>query len=191
VSDVSTQEPEWLERIVRFTAAEVMERVNELADDEGLVDEAQPYTNTKRIGRILDRLRIPKERDSDKKRTRQRIISRRDALNLLRAYGLSDVLEPPKTAQNKTSDTSTNVRNVRDEHEQAPLGWVRDATKRPPNTPNGCSDCGKPCGSTSRSSSCAAGVTRFRVCQRCHEGLATEESIRLGICLRCRERGVA
>lgn len=110
VSDVSTQTPEWLNTNVRFTASVIATRINELAEDEGLVDDDETATNSRKVGRILDRLRIARERDTDKKRTRQRIISRGDAIKLLRAYAPADISEPSDASQNETSETSANVR---------------------------------------------------------------------------------
>ncbi|CCF85053.1 hypothetical protein [Nitrolancea hollandica] len=116
VSDVSTQTPEWRNTNVRFTASSVAARINALAEDEGLVDDDETFTNSRKVGRILDRLRISKQRDPGKKRTRERTISRGDALKLLRAYAPSDVSEPSDTPLHKTSETSENVQTSGNGH---------------------------------------------------------------------------
>src|SRR5690606_18388915 len=99
-----------LHREVEFTAASVAERMNALARDEGLVDGDEEFTNAKKVGRILDRLRIARKRDEGKQRTRLRTIRRIDALKLYRAYVPSDVSEGAQASYVQTSETSENVR---------------------------------------------------------------------------------
>ena len=106
VSDVLFQTPERLKENVRFTASTVATNINALAEDERLVDDGEAFTNSRKVGRILDWLRISRERNPAKKRTREWIISRSDVLKLLRAYAPSDVSEPRNTPTNKTSGTS-------------------------------------------------------------------------------------
>jgi hypothetical protein len=48
--------------VVRFTSGELAERVNQRARDEDLVDDASEYTNARKLGRVLDRLRIRQSR---------------------------------------------------------------------------------------------------------------------------------
>lgn len=118
VSDVSVETHPELAQNVRFTAKDVAERMNALAEDEELIEPGDEYTNARKVGRILERLRISREREPGRKRTRQRIIRRLDALKLLRAYAPSDVSEDVSEAaediSHKTSETSDNVQTSDD-----------------------------------------------------------------------------
>jgi hypothetical protein len=153
VLDVSVQAPVWLATNIQFTASQVAEKVNILADDEGLVDDGESFTNARKVGRILDRLRISQERGKTAKRTRERIISRGDAVKLLRAYvpprqpepkggsqanmpsnvqnvqnGRVDVSVSPQDHLNKTSKTSGNVQtsNTEPDGDDVDADWEED-----------------------------------------------------------------
>jgi len=113
------------EQVVRFTASDVAERVNRLAREEELVSDDGEFTNARRVGRLLDRLRVRRGPRSDRKGSRTREITRLDALRLLRAYGAAgDKDEPDEPADDpaddtpplsKTSEASENVRTSDEE----------------------------------------------------------------------------
>lgn len=87
--DTNSETPDgagWWEASVRFTAQDVVARVNAEARTLGLTDPDTDFTTATKIGRILTTLRIRAVREAGKKRTREREITRRDADRLLRAY---------------------------------------------------------------------------------------------------------
>ena len=90
---------------VRFTATEVAKSMNQIAIAEGIADEGDEYTNAKKVGRILDRLRVKRDRSKTAKRTRYRVIKKSDAERLMRAYTVgTDVTQPPQPARKQTSN---------------------------------------------------------------------------------------
>lgn len=109
IRDITYEGVSGTAEMVEFTASDVAKLMNRIAVDEGLVEEDEPYTSARKIGRTLDQLRIRKARKPGGNRTRLRSITRHDALKLYRAYGLGDVSEGGDTPLNQTSLTSQNV----------------------------------------------------------------------------------
>lgn len=122
VSDVTgrfgryTSDTPWLKENVRFTANEVAEKVNTLAEEEDLVDDGHAYTNARKVGRIFERLRIARDREPGKKRTRFRIITRGDALKLLYAYAPPDMSDKEDIFGHDIAEPS--IKNEEDEQYQ-------------------------------------------------------------------------
>ncbi|HUZ00790.1 MAG TPA: hypothetical protein VMU89_10595 [Thermomicrobiaceae bacterium] len=116
--DTNAESPDgagWWETPVRFTAQDVVTRVNAEARTVGLTDPDADFTNPTKIGRTLNRLRIKAVRVAGGKRTREREITRRDAYKLLSAYAPAALAAartgdaPPEARSPVVSQTSQSV----------------------------------------------------------------------------------
>jgi hypothetical protein len=132
--DKSTQASPWLAEHVRFTAADVTQRMNALAEDEGLVEDGESYANAKKVGFILKRLRIEAELEAGKKRSRQRVIRRNDALKLYRAYTSTN--EPDDDPSDKIATEDTPCVNLSDMSELVHLSGAVNASKNGHHDPS-------------------------------------------------------
>jgi hypothetical protein len=75
--------------VFTFKTAELAERVNALAEERELVPaEGEKFTNTKRLGKLLSRLRLTKARDANKKGW---TATRGEVRTLAVSYGLASV----------------------------------------------------------------------------------------------------
>ena len=71
--------------VLEFKTAELAERINSLADELELADEGQKFTNPRRVGKLLKRLRF---RKSDSRLKRGWAIGRAEVASLAATYGL-------------------------------------------------------------------------------------------------------
>ena len=133
VMDINSETPQWWEASVRFTARDVTERVNAEARALGLTDDTTDFTSAKKMGRILNALRIKAAREGTPKRSREREITRRAAYTLLRAYvpALTELSEvrrgeelPPDDPSPLTSITSiTSITSTAVQPSRPPDPW--------------------------------------------------------------------
>jgi Domain of unknown function (DUF3854) len=84
-----------MDMTVTFTAQHIADAVKTLADDD---DGDLEWATSRRVGRILSRLRINQNRDSTRTRSRERVMTVSDICALARAYGL-----PPMSIMSETS----------------------------------------------------------------------------------------
>ena len=94
-----------------FSASQIVETLKGLAEDED-DGEAPSWATPKRVGWILSRLRLAKDRQGDRKRTRERRVSLADVQSLASAFRietcLCDIHPSPRetSAMSETSELS-------------------------------------------------------------------------------------
>jgi hypothetical protein len=113
---------------VGFSSSQISQKSKRLAEDS---EESGEWATPTRIGRIVSKLRLKRERRSDKKRERRWVVTADELARLERAYGLAPAPKTDEKTHSHVSDPTLKVSEVSEVSE------VSDRAAEPTVPPEG------------------------------------------------------